>query len=482
MLTRLSELSPDQIKAYKEAGVLDEIIAAEKNNVTSGLDFSRPAYAPRSGDPTAGGIFTRPGLRPEMVSTLVQPIDITSYLNPQPSIFAQERIGILTGQTAVTGTNPSDTCGDPVRIGDLALCQQNYIWGEFLFGSQKIKISDAGMIANRSVTEHQILNEAATNPFFPAALQGPNVDFMSIEAQQLYQLGTAMRRQFSQVMITGNPANVPASTVSGFVKEPLGLDQMVKTGYTDVVTGTACAAADSIVVPFNAAVDTGSYQGRNIATWLTDVFFGRVALAKQLGISATWHFEGTFTLFRELTYAYASQYYDTRATGSAGNNFMTSQERVRALQLEMLQGMYLMIDGVAVPWRVNDGIPLSAGGGNYQQSDLYLICDSVNGRDGIHVEFFPMDNQYASRLSSRFNNEIQTLNNGMYILYAERSKGCMELDIEGKVRLYLEAPFLCAKFQGLKYITNIGYRNPIPGFSGYVSSLGVTGHYPINTP
>lgn len=477
----LSELSPEQIAAYKEAGVLDEIVASFKNDVTAGLAFSRPAYAPRSGDPTSGGIFTQPGVRPEMVSTLAQPLDITSRLNPQPSLYAQERVGILTGQTAVTGTNPSDTCGDPVRVGDLTTCQQNYIWGEFFFGSQKIKISDAGMLANRAVTERQILNEAAVNPFFPAALQGPNVDFMSIEAQQLYQLGTAMRRQFAQVMISGNPATVPASTVSGFIKEPLGLDQMIKTGYVDAVTGTACAAADSIVVPFNAAVDTGTYQGRNIATWLTDVFFGRVALAKQLGISATWHFEGTLTLFRELTYAYASQYYDTRAIGSAGNNFMTPQDRVRDLQLQMLQGMYLMIDGTPVPWYVNDGIPLSAGGGNYQQSDLYLVCDSVNGRDGIHVEYFPMTNPNAQRLANRFSNEIQMLNNGMYILYAERSHGCMELDIEGKIRLYLEAPFLCAKFQGLRYITNISYRNPIPSFSGYVSSLGVTGQYPINS-
>lgn len=475
----LSELSPEQIAAYKEAGVLDEIVASFKNNVTSGLPFARPVYAPRSGDPTAGGIFTQPGVRPEMMSTLIQPVDATSTLNPRASLYAQERVGILTGQTALTGTNPNDTCGDPVRVGQLKTCQQNYIWGEFILGSNQLKISDAGMIANRAVTERQIMNEAAVNPFFPSALQGPNVDFMSPEAQQLYQLGTAMRRSFSQVMISGNPATAPASTVAGFVKEPLGLDLMIKTGYVDAVTGVACPAADSIVVPFNAAVDTGSYQGRNIGTWMTDVFFGRVALTRQLGVSASWHFEGSFPLFRELTYAYASQYYDTRSTGTAGNNFMTSQERVRSLQLEMLTGMYLVIDGVQVPYLPNDGIPLSAGGGNYQQSDLYLVADSVNGRDGINVEYFPMDNPAASKLASRFNNEIQTLNNGMYILYAERSKGCMELVIEGKIRMFLEAPFLCAKFQGLKYITNISYRSPNPSFTGYVNG-GQTGYFPIN--
>ena len=479
MTIQLKDLTPEQIQAYKEAGVLDKIVEGAKNDVTSGLPFARPVYAPRSGDPTAGGIFTAPGVRPEMFSTLGQPMDFTSILNPAPSLYAQERVGILTGQTAATGSNPEESCGDPPRVGQLKTCQQNYIFGEFVFGSEKIKISDAGMLANRAVTERQILNEAATNPFFPALLTQPNVDFTSIEAQQLYQLGTALRRQFAQVLITGNPATAFNATVLGFIKEPLGLDNMIKTGYADAITGDACPAADSTVVPFGAEMFSGTYQGLKIAQWITDVYFGKVALAMQLGITAEWAFVMPFSAFRELTYAYANQYYDTRSAGVVGNPIQTQQEGIRRLQLEMLNGYYLLIDGVQVPVLFSDGIPLEAGGDNYKKADIFLVPVRVNGRDGIRVEYFDMGNPAATRLASRFNGEIQMLNNGMYILYAERSKGCMELIIEGKIRMYLEAPFLAAKFQDLLYISNIGYRNPIPGFTGYVNG-GVTGQYPIN--
>lgn len=476
----LSELSPEQIHAYKEAGVLDEIVASFKNDPTSGLAFARPVYAPRSGDPTAGGIFTQPGVRPEMVSALNQPMDITSLLNPQPSLYAQERIGILTGQTVTTGTNPNDTCGDPVRPGQLKQCQQSYIFGEFFIGSEKIKISDAGMIANRGVTERRILNEAQINPFLPAVLQGANVDFSSIEAQQLYQIGTALRRAIVKVMITGNPATIPASAEPGFVKEFLGLDNIIKTGYVDAITGVACPAADSTVIAFNGDVNTGTDSlGRNIATVITDVYFGKTALDMQLGTNASWTWVMPFQLFRELAYAYANHYYETRSIGVVGNPFQTQQEGIRRLQLEMWNGRYLLIDGVPVPVMFSDGIPITAGGGNNQQADIFLVPTSVNGRDGIQFEFFPMNNPSASRLAARFGPEIQMLNNGMMILYAERRKGCMELDIEGKARMWLEAPFLAAKIQGLRYASNINYRSPLPGATGYVNG-GQTGYFPIN--
>jgi hypothetical protein len=480
MASGLAELSPEQIREYKEAGVLEQVIESFKNDPTSGLAFARPVYAPRSGDPTAGGIFTQPGVRPDMVSALNQPLDITSILNPKPSIYAQERIGILTGQTVTTGTNPNDTCSDPVRPGQLKTCQQNYIFGEFFIGSEKIKISDAGMFANRGVTARRILNEAPINPFLPAVLQGNNVDFESIEAQQLYQIGTALRRAIVKVMISGDPATIPASAEPGFVKEFLGLNSIIKTGYTDVITGVACPAADSTVVNFNADINTGTDSlGRNIATVITDTYFGKKALDMQLGTSAQWMWVMPYQLFRELAYAYANHYYETRSVGVVGNPFFTNQEGIRRLQLEMFNGRYLLIDGEAVPVMFSDGITISAGGGNNQKADIFLVPISVNGRDGINFEFFPMNNPNAQRLASRFNNEIQMLNNGMMILYAERKKGCMELDIEGKCRMYLEAPFLAAKIQNLIYASNVSYRSPLPAGTGYVNG-GQTGYFPIN--
>jgi len=280
-------------------------------------------------------------------------------------------------------------------------------------------------------------------------------------------------------MITGDPTTAYTSTLRGFIREPLGLDGMIKTGYVDAITGDACQAADSTVVPFGANVMSGSYQGLNISQWITDAVYSKIVLARQLGISVDWGFIAPVTLFRELSYAFANQYYDTRSTGTVGNPLQTQQEGIRRLQLEMLAGSYLLVDNMRIPVYFSDGIPLEVGGGNQQKADLFLVPLTVNGRDGIQVEYFNMGNPAATRLASRFNGEIEILNGGMYILYAERSKSCMELIIEGKLRMWLEAPFLAAKFQDLLYVSNIGYRHPVPGFTGHVNG-GVTGQYPIN--
>ena len=480
MPIKLSELSPEQIKSYKDAGVLDQIIEGAKNDVNPNLPFARPVYAPRSGDPTSGGIFTEPGVRPDMFSTLNQPMDITSVLNIRPSILAEERIAILTGQTATTGTNPTDSCGTPPVPGQLKTCQQNYDFGEFYIGSEKIKIGDAGLLANRAVTERQILNEAARNPFLPDILLQPNVNFMSIHAQQMYQVGTALRRAFARVMISGNPASAPASTDLGFISEPVGLDRMIKTGYVDAKTQQPCPAADSTVVNWTTATDIDAQlQGRYLAQWITDVYFGKVALAMQLGISAGWALVMPFPFFRELTYSYANRYYETRSSGVVGNPYQTQQEGIRRLQLEMMNGYYLVIDGVQVPVLFSDGITISAGGGNYQMTDMFLVPMQVNGRDGIQAEFFPQNNRFALELSSQFRDEILFFNNGMYMRTAERSTDCMELRIKGKLRFWLEAPFLAAKFQNIRYISNIGYRSPYPTGTGYADG-GVTSYYGLN--
>jgi hypothetical protein len=349
-------------------------------------------------------------------------------------------------------------------------------------GSNKMKISDAGMIANRAVTMRNILNEAQVNPFIPSVLQNPGVDFASIEAQQLYQLGTAMRRGVSVVAINGNPATAPAATEPGFIREFNGLDTLIVSGHTDAVTGETCPAADSVVVNFNADIHTGTHAetGRSITRVMTDMLFGRKTVVRQLGIAATWAWVMPFGLFRELSYAIANQYYEIRGTGVVQGNPTpsTTQEGVRRLFDEMLAGYYLIIDGERIPVLFSDGITLSVGGGNYTSADIFLVAMTVQGRSGLVFEYFNVDNPYARQLRARFNGEFEVLNGGMYLLGAERSFDCMELRIVGKMRMYHEAPFLCGKIQHLLYINFIDYRSPMPGVTGYVD--GGTFVYDVN--
>ncbi len=472
------KLSAEQIKAYKEAGMLDDVIATmkeigAKNDVSANLPYANPVYGMLPGSSTQSGIFTRPGVRPETISAIGQPMDFTSVLNPVSSQFAQERVGILTGQTATEGTNPSDVCGTPARPGQLKTCQQNYVFGQLYIGSEKLSITSAGMLANRAVSERTILNAAQTDPLIPDVLQAAGANLLSPEAQALYQLGTAVRRVLSVVAITGDPSVAYGSAELGFVREFNGLDTLIKTGYADAITSAACPAADSDVRTWGAAT-SATVGGNSIAQELTDLYFGRVTIARQVGIDAQWAFVMPFPLFRELTYDYASNYFVNRLTAPFTSSVTsnTNSESTRRLQIEMLNGNYLLIDNVAVPVLFSDGQPAEYAG-NYHQSDIYLIPVSINGRDGVRFEFFPMDNPQAAQLINRFNNEIQVLNGGMYAMAYERSKFCVEMVLTAQFRMFLEAPFLAGRLDSVQYTSNIKYRSPLPGGASYVNG-GVT--------
>ena len=473
----LHKLTPDQIAAFEAAGKLDAVIAAAKeigakNDVSADLPYLNPAYGPRPGTTDQFGIFTQPGVRQEMYSTLGQPMDFTSILTPQASEFAQERIGILTGQTATAGTNPTDVCGIPVRAGNLKTCEQHYSFGELFIGSEKIALTKAGMKANRAVSERTILNAAMTDPFIPDILQGAGVNLLSPEAQALYQMGTEIRRSLAVVAITGDPTLAYNSTELGWISEFNGLDTLIKTGYTDAKTGVACPAADSDVRTWGA-LTSATVSGNSIAQELTDLYFGRVMLARQLRLDAQWAWLMPFALFRELTYDYAANYFISRLTSpfSASATSNTNSETTRRLQLEMLQGNYLLIDNVPVPVLFSDGIPLESAG-NYKQADIYLLPVTINGSTGVPFEFFPLNNAQVQKLAGRFGNEIEVLNNGMFALSYERSKMCVEIVLTGQFRMFLPAPFLAGRLDNVQFTSNISYRSPLPGFTGHVNGGG----------
>lgn len=471
----LDKLTPEQIQAYKDAGVLDAMIEAYKNDVNSNVPYNNPAYSISQSATGGFGIFSQPGVNPRTFDATAQPFDFVNVLTPTPSEFREERVGILTGQQATGGSNPSENCGTPARPGNLKTCQQNYVFGEFYLGSDKINITRAGEKATRAVSERIIQNAALDDVFMPDVLRiNPTaLNFNSPEAVELYKMGTAFRRAISRVAITGNPATAYTSTELGFIQEFNGLDTIIKTGYTDAITGDTCAAADSDVRTWGA-LTTATVGGNSIVTELTDLYFGRVMVARQVGMSPTFAFIMRFDLFRELTYAYASNYFISRLTGAynAAYNLETNSEVVRRLQIEMLQGNYLLIDGVQVPVLFSDGItPTSAG--NYRESDIYLIALSDGGAPLVQFDYFNMNNENVSALASRFGNEITVTNNGMFALAVNRTNFCIEYVLTGRVRMFHWTPFLCGRLDNVQYTSNIKYRAPHPAGTGYVNG-GVT--------
>lgn len=479
MAVDLTALSPAQIEAYKAAGVLDRLVEGDKTEQKHDIQgtpmWVNPAYNTVSGQPAVGGIFTQPGVRPEVFSTIVQPLDFLSYLNLQPSLYQNEIISILTGQLDVeSGSNPSSACGTPITPGMLKKCSQVYKFGQAFLGSPKINLTQAGMLLNRAATPKVIQNFAANDPIIPDILQRPDVNLMSPYAQAMYQAGTMLRRAISQVAITGNPATANASVEPGFISEFNGLDTLIKTGYADAETSTACPAADSDVRTWNAMVDA-TVSSQQIAEVLNDLYYGRQLLAQELGMNGVqWAWIMHPLLLRELSFVYASQFYAYRSAGSAAAPVWQNQESYRQFQLAMQSGKFLPMGADQVPV-IEHLTPLTTIDGNVVESDIYLVPMTWNGQPLVNFEYFPADNQYANEIRAASPPDtFLTLNNGMYNLTIEKTVFCIQAVLEGKFRMWLDTPFLAGRLDNVRVNNNIKFRGADPADTARFYNGGVT--------
>lgn len=473
MRVDLSKLSAKEIRQLHEAGVLKDMIAGAKNDVGEGVPFMHPAYNTTPNQPNDGGIFTAPGVRPDMFSTLQQPIGLSAYLVPEPSDIAEERVEILTGQTDASGTNPDSFCGDPVTPGNLKVCQQLYTFGKLHVGSKKLEISTTGFKANRAVQPRVILNRAMNDPLLPDVLQDPNVDFMSEDAQALYELGTLVRRSISLVLADGNPATAAAAARPGWIKEINGTDQLIKTGHTDTISLDACPAADSIVATWGGDI-AGSVDGLSLVEYVTELVYGRTLLARQVGMEATtWAFRMNPDAWLSFTNNWACGYATTFCSSdAAGMPIGRTATDINNLRLEMLNGEFLWVNGRRYPVILDDAMPIDDGGGNYRKVDLEFIPLFWNGERLLKFEYLDTGNETQARIAGHFSPESYVLNNGMYRVYWERTKACAQMILDANLRMWHRAPFLAFKLQDLLYVSNlntVGFRHFAPGMTGHVN-------------
>lgn len=434
----------------------------QKHNPTAGAATYTPVHGP-------GGMFSEPGIRPEMYSTLIQPRTFAESLPLKKSVIANEKISILTGQQASTGTNPDSTCGTPPQPGLLKKCTRLSTFGKLFLGSEKLDVTEQiGLWNDRADLERSIQNMSnQPDPLVPDLLKRPGLNFRSVLTHQLFMLGTAVRRAIAPVNVLGNSTLLPAATTLGWISEYNGLDRLIITGHSDLATSTLCPAADSFILNWNRVIG-GQFQGLNIAELLTDIFFSRQALAQDVGMGETqWAWVMDKRLFRALTFIFACTFANTRCTDfTAGTPGGRTQADVEARTLEMMNGQFLVISGQKIPvlFTSGDEIAIPDQSGNGLTGDIFLVPMKWGARDLTFYEHFDMNNSALREWEGFANSTKRTvLNNGMYMT-AIRSDGfCDELLVSMKLRLRLDAPFLAAKIENIVFNGYLGYRDYVPG-------------------
>lgn len=482
---------PDRKYSGKElaeiAMVLKETIF--KNNPSGTTPTNNPPYGPYADGSGDYGAFSIPGFRPGMFSAFTRPRSISSQLGVMPSLNTNEKIGIMTGVTGESGTNPTGFCGTLPTAGQLKRCIQNYVWGSTGWKSAVVNLMEVGeRIDYSDYVDHNLMNQRAKqNPFVPdimAYLDLANRSEITL-ANELFTIGVAMERAFEQVLIKGNPALAPAASQRGYIKEFAGLEQQITTGKRDLDSGLVCPAADSFVSTWGTGIDA-TVNGVNIVQYIRNAYFGLQEMARQVGMEGvTFGIVMPFRMFQALTYVWACNYWTYACAGSVTNPSYTNAETVRTLQLDMQNNYYLLIDGNRVPVFPSDGITeTNASATVITGDDLFILPLEWNGMRLLNLQYKNLSTQDIMSFGNYggLAPTVQPISNGMYLMSKNMLNYCLEYNFAAKFRIIQEAPFLAAKLNVFQYTFAQPFRSPYPSDTANHKNGGTTrwdGNYSV---
>lgn len=459
--------SLSQAQKMSKNGMLN---IGQKNDPSSTTPNAAVLHGQFPGSSTLFGAFSAPGVRPERFSAMTRPRSMAGLLRPEKTDLINEIVEIVTGQTEAGGSNATGWCAGGMLAGYLKTCQQTYPMGNFKMRSRITPIQDVGLLRNRADIPGMILNNPpAENPLIPEMFYRLTDDRSQLQLE-FYTLGTQMERSLVKQIwqgVVGTDTSIP-----GWWKDMNSLSSLVKTGYVDAISLRPCPAADSQVVSWNADV-AATVSGRNIVQAYSDVYYAALDRAETAGLDGTqfvWVMRKE--AFRALVQVWVCQYYTNRCltAGVVGAPFPTDATISRQLELDMLNGRYLLIDGIPVPVVFDEGIPLErlAANPNVLRADAFLLPISWNGRPLVRLEYQDMGNQYAMEMATRILTQTEIINNGMYILSKQESDGCVEFSISSKMRLFLEVPFLAARIDDTTFTYQAETHTADPTANSYL--------------
>lgn len=455
--------------------ILKEMADIFKNDPTSLTVTSQPLMGPYQANGGQYGLLSYPGLRPDMFTTIQRPYGLGRIVGVQRSTNANEKIAIITGATDGVGENAADYCGDPPVAGQLKRTVQNYIWGKWFMKTRLNVLPEMGETvdyADAATLSRNIINmQQANNPFMPdvmARLDLNRPDGLQL-ANELFNLGIALERSLARVEIRGNQALAPAATQLGFIREFNGLESQVITGRRDLDSQQLSPAADSTVIPWTGSVDTANtVGGRTFLQTIVDSVYAKIDLAERIGLGGMqFAFIGSSKLFHALTAIWACEYWTQRCANTAQT---VDAGAIRSLQLQMMQGDYLLVDNVQYPYIKSDGIRSNRAAGNIWTDDnLFFIPVSYNGRRMLNMQYKPMDNADITDFSEFGGGSpiVKPLNGGMFLVGTRHNGFCAEHLLAAKFRMILDAPFLAFVINSIQYSYAAEYRDPYPGTTAH---------------
>lgn len=456
----------------------------QKNDPASTTPTAPMLHGTFPGNEAQYGLFSTPGIRPEILATLARPRTFVQAIlsggGLSKSVFDKERLEVLTGVTAASGTNATGFCGNPPTVGQGKIAEIDYEWGEWYMKTNLNVVPKIGGRRDRADVPRQFLNVAPEqrNPLIPSVMY----ELPDSQSQLRYEnwlIGVQMERTLGKVAIQGDSSLSSTDTELGFISEYEGLDRLIKTGYTDAKTGQAVPALDSMVISFNADVagTIGGGDGRNLVQAVSDLIWSGMDRARAYGMDgATWALVMRPEQWRPFIAAYSTQYntYGSSTT-VAGVSLNDNLDSINRMRIEMERGMFVLVDGLPIPVVFEEGIPREQTAANTFKSDIYYVPVEWNGVPLTRFEYFDMDNanlqEFASFVST---DKFTTLNNGMYLVGYRYTPLCLEYHYAARMRMILELPSLAGRLDDVHFTTRTLQRLADPGDTNFYANGGRT--------
>jgi len=421
-----------------------------------------------------------PGANPQILNAMATPSGLYQWFLSTPgatklSVFEYEPRGVLTGQTAGSGSLPEGPCDDSPIAGLLKLCFQVFPFGRISEDSRTIVMDRANQILNRSQDfDYRLAGNPAAPVNAPLAVSFADA-FASDQSKNALEMMNELERRISPLMWTANPTN---NTGAGGYSEPYGLQYLVNPGWRDTYSQDVCPAADPLVVNFGANIAAGGPAAVAALVNLVRALRRRARAAKLDGVQ--WALVMPAAMFER----FAEVWPCALGTSGCSVNGVIQIDGMAQYQMtqDILAGEYLPIDGKPIKVIPDDTMPLTYGDADTSVGDVFvlpIVVPQLTEGRGVWLEFFNMNQSTGSMLQGiraeaaklgTVAGQFEVMGGGRFLMWAKSAVNvCVGFGTSARWRIVLAAPFLTGRLTNVSYDFTVEQRtwNPAGNPTGY---------------
>lgn len=437
-------------------------------------------------DSNAVGLFTFPGVDPDVYHTIVgAEAGIIGMLPKFPSVYVDPTFFTITGIQADVGDEPSTVCGAAPTAGYMKGCKLTSPFGRYRRQTREIYLDRIGARVDYSDPNYLALQNPLPGGQWgtmnPALIGGTN--FLINEIAKIHvEMGFSLNNLLNRQLYIGTPAN----NVGEAYKEMAGFDAQIVASQVDAETNTACPSLYSDLKEFNyGVVDATNSTIVDVMTAMWR-YVGSIADMSNMQ-PVKWVWVMRRDLFYELTDIWPCRYLTYRCQSwrdTAGLDPVGQFNSAEAIRMRdaMRNGRYILLDGEQIPVVLDNGIPEESceDNGNVPcgsfNSDIYLIPLTVlGGKPVTYIEYFDHTNaDLTSALGEgKLSNTVGVTNAGAWIWVVYQTGLCVYWQWKVEPRLVMRTPQLAGKITNVVYSPLQHTRDPFPT-DGYFKDGGVT--------